>query len=162
MFNARQQRSGTFADIVREKSDMARDSLTRSSAERKARDRAALSDQESRRKKPVVEKKKSDEPLGLVESIARSLDGFAETSGVGTQHLPPLDIAESVLGALAEDAEVMAALRVIEAKISEADAACAARRVQLGRTLRALRLEHISFTDADVGKMFDLAYGQLR
>jgi hypothetical protein len=162
VFSAKEQRSGLFADIAREKADAGREDWKRSGLRHQERERGRIRKsfgiEEVRKATPP--KPKKSEFVG--DDVNNSLVGIASEQNVRPALLDPIEVIGVVLDALVDDPLVAKALLLLGDKIKEAQHACEVNQVNLKRSVTTLARERFKGRDSADQALFYLMTVMLR
>ena len=162
MFSAKEQRSGLFADIAREKADADREDWKRSGERHQEREqeriRKSFSIEQARKAAPP--KPKKSESVG--DDVNNGLVGAASEQSIRPALLDPIEVVGVVLDALVDDHEVAKAMLLVNDKIKEVQHACETNQINLKRSVTALARARFKGRDAADQALFYLMMAMLR
>jgi hypothetical protein len=162
VFSAKEQRSGLFADIAREKADVDREDWRQSGERHLEREheriRRSFGIEESR--KPQPKTTKVSESIG--DDINNGLEGIASEQGIRVALADAPDVVGLVLSSLGDDPAVAKALDIINNKIAEVQHACSANDVNLKRHVTTMARQRFSSDSVGTQQLFYLLVAGLR
>jgi hypothetical protein len=156
MFSATQQRSGTFADIARQKSQENKDSIVRFNARRKARSHEDFTAANADKMSSMVEQRPQRKVESVGDSIVNALEDIANADHVETKFLEPVEILDAVLLAMVDDASIKNSLKIIFNAAKSASHACDTSKISLRRVLTTAKSSNIRISDPNASALFGL------